>query len=104
MECHGDGDRLPGRYISTGVTSGEEEHAVERIIEMRNDVDKDTMSTMVKLATEIDELRDIGQPTAACQVMVFALQEKAGYHEKASSNLRRAEQKTPRSVSTAWYH
>ena len=28
----------------------------------------DTMSTMVKLATEIDEPHDIGQPTAECQL------------------------------------
>ena len=43
MECHG--DRLPGRYISTGA--------------------KDTM----KPANEFHET-DVGQPTAACQVMV----------------------------------
>ena len=69
MECHG--DSLPGRCTNTGVTSAEEGHDVDRITVMRNDVDKDTMSTMVKLAKEIDVLRDIGQPTAACQLMVL---------------------------------
>ena len=47
MECHG--DRLPGRYISTG--------------------DKDTMSAMMKPAKELHET-GAGQPTAACQLMV----------------------------------
>ena len=47
MECHG--NHLPGRFSSTGA--------------------KDTMSTMVKPAKEFHEF-DVGQPTAACQVMV----------------------------------
>ena len=72
MECHGDhGDRLPGRHTNTGATSVKEEQDVERITVMRSDEDKDTMSTMVKLAKEIDEPRDNGQPTAACQLMVL---------------------------------
>ena len=47
MECHG--DRLPGRFSNTEA--------------------KDTMSSMVKPAKELHEC-DVGQPTAACQVMV----------------------------------
>ena len=47
MERHG--DRLPGRYISTGS--------------------KDTMSAVVKPAKELHE-SDVGQPIATCQLMV----------------------------------
>ena len=47
MECHG--YPLPGRYVSTGA--------------------KDTMSATVKPAKEFHET-DVGQPTAACQLMV----------------------------------
>ena len=66
MECHG--DRLPGRKTNTEVPSVEEGLDVERISVARSD--EDTMSTMAKLAKEIDEFRDISQPTAACQVVV----------------------------------
>ena len=63
LRSHGShGDRVLRRYISTGVTSLEEGHAVERVNVRRSDVDKDTMSATVKLAKDIDEL-DIGQPT-----------------------------------------
>ena len=47
MECHG--DRLPGRFLSTGAN--------------------DTMSAMMKPAKELHEI-GVGQPSAACQVMV----------------------------------
>ena len=47
MECHG--DRRPWWYTSTGA--------------------KDTMSSTVKPVKELHEC-DVGQPTAACQVMV----------------------------------
>ena len=47
MECHG--DRLPGRYTSTGA--------------------KNTMSSVMKPVKELHEC-DVGQPTTACQVMV----------------------------------
>ena len=54
MECHG--DRLPGRYINTGVPSVEEGHDVVRISLVRSDVAEDVMSTRVKLAKMLDQV------------------------------------------------
>ena len=80
MECHG--DRLPGRYAST--------------------VAKNTMSSMVKPAQELHEC-DVGQPTAACHVLVCPSRTTL-VSQGDSSDPGRLEQKTPRSVSTAWRH
>ena len=56
--------------------------------------------------SEVDERSDLGMLASPLLMPGdgVALQEKAGYDEEASSDPRRAEQKTPRSVSTAWCH
>ena len=62
---------LPGGIQIRGVTSVEEGLDVERVTVARNDVEKDTMSAMVKLAKKICGFCDVGQSTAACQLMVL---------------------------------
>ena len=81
------GYRRPGRFSRTGrlcvqrrnpqgreeppaqFTSVDEEQDVERVTVARNDVCKDTMSAMMKLATKICEFCDVNQPTAESQLM-----------------------------------
>ena len=60
---------LPGGIQIRGVPSVEEGLDVERVTVARNDVDKDTMSAMVKLAKKICGFCDVGQPTAESQLM-----------------------------------
>ena len=88
------------------VTSGREGHDVDLVIVAQSDVEKDTMSAMLMLATVLDEL-DIGQHPAECQLMVLPSRRKLVTQRcklrpaqgGSSPCPRRAEQKTPMSVS-----
>ena len=67
---------------------------------MRSVVAKNTMPAIVKLAREIDEssTRDIGQPTAECQLKVWPSWRRL-VHGEVSSGPCSVEQEAQRSVS-----
>ena len=56
-------------YVGRLGKEPEAEHKEPEQLTCESDVAEDTMSVMVKLANEIDEPHDIGQPTAECQLM-----------------------------------
>ena len=53
-----------------------EDTSVEEGHDFESDVAEETMSVLVKLAKEICESCDIGQPAAECQLMVFPSKRK----------------------------
>ena len=62
---------------------------VERVTVARNDVDKDTMSAMVKLAKKICGFCDVGQSTAESQLMTPS-ERTAGYTRRAPTRAGRS--------------
>ena len=61
--------RLFSDYVGRLGNEQEAEHTEPEQLTCKSEVAEETMSAVVKLAKEIDEPRDIGQPTAECQLM-----------------------------------